>query len=248
MQGHFREGGNFLEHALRLPYEGARTEQRARALCGAGACAFRKGNYIIVTAFLEESVATYRKLNSRSALALSLMFLALVRTYQRNDTATHLLEESIRLSQDGGDNWSQGWVLYSAARIAWKRGDAQSARAFLEESVVRARQRYVWVMNRRRRHAISRVLLLPRTVDQPNASRALVRLGDMAQQRSDDSTALTYYRNCLAHARAQDEQQIAGQLVISYRTVTTHLNSFCTKLGVNSRSAATRFAIEHHLA
>jgi DNA-binding NarL/FixJ family response regulator len=41
--------------------------------------------------------------------------------------------------------------------------------------------------------------------------------------------------------------QIAEKLIISRRTVSTHLSSIFTKLAVTSRSAATRHAIEHHL-
>jgi DNA-binding CsgD family transcriptional regulator len=41
--------------------------------------------------------------------------------------------------------------------------------------------------------------------------------------------------------------EIAEQLYLSPRTVTTHLASIYNKLGFNSRSAATRFAIEHGL-
>jgi DNA-binding CsgD family transcriptional regulator len=44
------------------------------------------------------------------------------------------------------------------------------------------------------------------------------------------------------------DAQVAERLVISRRTVHTHLNSIYSKLTVNSRSAATRYAIEHHLA
>jgi predicted ATPase/DNA-binding CsgD family transcriptional regulator len=40
---------------------------------------------------------------------------------------------------------------------------------------------------------------------------------------------------------------VAERLVISRRTVSTHLTAIYGKLGVNSRSAATRYAIEHHL-
>jgi predicted ATPase/DNA-binding CsgD family transcriptional regulator len=43
------------------------------------------------------------------------------------------------------------------------------------------------------------------------------------------------------------DAQVAEQLVISLRTVTTHLTSVYNKLGVNSRVAATRFAVEHQL-
>ncbi len=41
--------------------------------------------------------------------------------------------------------------------------------------------------------------------------------------------------------------QIAEQLVISLLTVNTHVRSIYSKLGVTSRSAATRYAIEHKL-
>ena len=43
------------------------------------------------------------------------------------------------------------------------------------------------------------------------------------------------------------DAQVAEHLVISLRTVTTHLTSIYNKLGVNSRTAATRFAVERHL-
>ena len=46
-------------------------------------------------------------------------------------------------------------------------------------------------------------------------------------------------------ARGLTDQQIATTLVISPRTVHTHLNAIYGKLGVNNRSAATRWALEH---
>jgi DNA-binding CsgD family transcriptional regulator/tetratricopeptide (TPR) repeat protein len=42
--------------------------------------------------------------------------------------------------------------------------------------------------------------------------------------------------------------QIAENLFLSPRTVNTHINSIYHKIGVNSRAAATRFALEHGLA
>ena len=41
--------------------------------------------------------------------------------------------------------------------------------------------------------------------------------------------------------------QIAEKLVLSPRTVHAHISSIYNKLGVTSRSTATRYAIEHHL-
>ncbi len=48
-------------------------------------------------------------------------------------------------------------------------------------------------------------------------------------------------------AQGLTDQQVAEQLVISPRTVSTHLTSIYNKLGVSSRAAATRFAVEHRL-
>ena len=48
-------------------------------------------------------------------------------------------------------------------------------------------------------------------------------------------------------AQGLTDAQVAEQLVISPRTVNWHLTSIYSKLQVSSRSAATRYAIEHHL-
>ena len=42
-------------------------------------------------------------------------------------------------------------------------------------------------------------------------------------------------------------RQLAEQLGVSTRTVDAHLRSIYGKLGIKSRSAATRYAIENHL-
>jgi predicted ATPase/DNA-binding CsgD family transcriptional regulator len=48
-------------------------------------------------------------------------------------------------------------------------------------------------------------------------------------------------------AQGMTDAQVATKLVLSTRTVSTHLRSIYHKLGVSTRSAATRFAFEHHL-
>lgn len=49
-------------------------------------------------------------------------------------------------------------------------------------------------------------------------------------------------------AQGLSSASIAKRLVISLVTVNSHIRAIYSKLGVSSRSAATRFAIEHHLA
>jgi DNA-binding CsgD family transcriptional regulator len=49
-------------------------------------------------------------------------------------------------------------------------------------------------------------------------------------------------------AKGMTDAQIAETLVISPRTVNTHLTSIYSKIGVSSRSEATRYALEQRLA
>ena len=49
-------------------------------------------------------------------------------------------------------------------------------------------------------------------------------------------------------ASGMTNARIAKELFVSPRTVETHLTSIYHKLGVSSRAAATRFALEHGLS
>lgn len=48
-------------------------------------------------------------------------------------------------------------------------------------------------------------------------------------------------------ARSMSNAEVGGELFISPRTIDAHLTSIYAKLGISSRTAATRFAIEHDL-
>jgi DNA-binding CsgD family transcriptional regulator/tetratricopeptide (TPR) repeat protein len=48
-------------------------------------------------------------------------------------------------------------------------------------------------------------------------------------------------------AQGLTDAEVAERLFLARRTVNTHLTSIYTKLGVNTRAAATRFAVEHEL-
>ena len=48
-------------------------------------------------------------------------------------------------------------------------------------------------------------------------------------------------------ATGMTDAQMAEALIVSPRTVNAHLRSIYSKLGVTSRSAATRYALEHRL-
>lgn len=49
-------------------------------------------------------------------------------------------------------------------------------------------------------------------------------------------------------AAGMTNRQTAERLGLSIRTVDAHLRSIYAKLGIKSRSAATRYAVEHNLS
>ncbi len=50
-----------------------------------------------------------------------------------------------------------------------------------------------------------------------------------------------------ASPQGLSDKEVADKLIVSPRTVGNHLQSIYSKLGVSSRAAATRFALDHHL-
>jgi predicted ATPase/DNA-binding CsgD family transcriptional regulator len=79
---------------------------------------------------------------------------------------------------------------------------------------------------------------------------AIVKQGEATSRRTPDYPAGLTAREVEVLrwvAQGLSDSQVAAQLVISPRTVSTHLTSIYNKLGVSSRSAATRFAVEQHL-
>ena len=67
--------------------------------------------------------------------------------------------------------------------------------------------------------------------------------------RSTDPAGLTARELEVLRLVAQglSDREAAQQLVVSPRTINAHLTSIYSKLGVSSRAAATRFALDHHL-
>ncbi|HEY1351987.1 MAG TPA: LuxR C-terminal-related transcriptional regulator [Ktedonobacteraceae bacterium] len=84
----------------------------------------------------------------------------------------------------------------------------------------------------------------------PAPSGAVPALAPAARASVAYSDELTPREKEVLHLLAQglSSALIAKQLVISLVTVNSHVRAIYSKLGVSSRSAATRFAIEHHLA
>lgn len=70
-----------------------------------------------------------------------------------------------------------------------------------------------------------------------------------AQSASPESVRLTRREREVLRLLTQGltNKEIAERLVVSVPTINTHVISIFNKLGVTSRSAATRYALDHHL-
>ncbi len=121
--------------------------------------------------------------------------------------------------------------------------------------------------------AVRKVLAGERVLDGGLAARLLVRLIDEGAQQRGEARGSPASEGPLGHKRGTSPSsgladpltpreaevlrlvaegltnaQVAERLFLSPRTVDRHLNAVYTKLGVENRAAATRFAVEHGLA
>jgi predicted ATPase/DNA-binding CsgD family transcriptional regulator len=223
-------------------------------------------------ALVEESVEIWREIGDQNGLADSLSVLGRVATRQRDYArAQNLYEESLMTARKTENKLIITSVLEGLAEMvaaqgksAWAArlwGAAESLREAMgaplppfwrtdyERVVASARSSLsaktftaLWVEGR----AMSLQHLLADREPTP----ALTALSSTAVTLAPASYAgLTAREMDVLRLLAQGltSAQIAEQLVIGLVTVNSHVRSIYSKLGVTSRSAATRYAIEHKL-
>lgn len=178
-------------------------------------------------------------------------------------TAAAQFEESLTLFVEFGDRWFGGLVLESAAFLSADLGDAERAVSLLGAAdAVRADLDVPMWLGLRERH--DRVLadLCARMSEDRFAAAweggrrlpfsSTVELVPVVGLRAggDGPEVLTAREaEVLALvATGRTDAEVAEQLVVSLRTVHAHLRSIYRKLDLHTRSAATRYAVEHGLA
>ncbi len=134
-----------------------------------------------------------------------------------------------------GTRWQSGRTLFELGELARAQGNAAAARDYFSRALV----------------AFEEMRAIP---DLARTRAAMEKMADgltpQAYIRSPKYPAgLTEREVEVLHwlTAGLSDQEIADKLVISPRTVNTHLSSIYSKLGVNSRSAATRYALDHKL-
>jgi predicted ATPase/DNA-binding CsgD family transcriptional regulator len=213
---------------------------------------------------VDESLDILRAIGDRRTFGKVLWCSASINA-ERGDTEAAALqfEESLTLFVEFGDRWFCGLLLESAAFLASTDGDPERAARLLGAAdaiwaalavplMGRLREPHDRVLADARKRLgeshysvaweAGRRLPLGATIDLVSAARPR-GLADAATDltpRETDVLALV--------ATGRTDAEVAEQLVLSLRTVHAHLRSIYRKLGVHTRSAATRYAIEHGLA
>src|SRR6266568_5274163 len=231
--------------------------------------ALKQGNVAKARTLLEESLTFYKAKGLRAEIAESLIVFGQITTAEGdNATARAFYEEclaldykpiipaaleglaSVATAQEEPGRAARLWGAAEALRETFGAPLPPVERPGYEQAVSAARTQLgalafadAWAEGRTMMPEQA-LAAQERTIqDSPaHPAQPLTRPGKSTTTYPDGLTAREVEVLCLI-AQGLTDAQVAERLVISRRTVHTHLNSIYSKLAVNSRSAATRYAI-----
>lgn len=259
-----------LEEALALYKEVGDKEGLAASLCLTGQIALSEGDAVAAHRLAEESQGLYREMMHRHGIASSLALLARVAVFQGDYTAARsLYEESLALAREVGHKeliasglegmasvvavqgepaWAtQLWGAAESLRIASGMPLAPVERAGYEQAVAAARDRLGerlfaagWAEGRN--VTPEQALAAQGQKPAPSPARTVTPApGYPAGLTAREVEVLRMVAKGLTNA------QIAKALVLSEKTVATHLTHIFNKTNTENRAAAVAFAMRHGL-
>jgi predicted ATPase/class 3 adenylate cyclase/DNA-binding NarL/FixJ family response regulator len=268
-QGDYATARALHEESLALVREVGDTSGIAASLSNLGNIAFEQGDYVTARALREEGLTLMREVGDTSGIAADLGSLAEI-TLEQGDyvTARALYEESLTLLRGLGNTWGIAASLEGFAAVSSVQGHAEQALR-LAAAAAALRQAISAPLSPAEQAQLERWLVLARQALSETTRTAAWEAGramtleqaiasalEPAPQPPGPTPAKASYPAgltarevevlCLV-AQGLTDPQVAEQLVLSPRTINAHLASIYGKLGVNSRTAATRFAIDHNL-
>ena len=229
-QGDALRARSLAEQGLVLSREAGDRWSTGQLLSLLGAVAAHQGELATAHALYQESLALARGAGRKLAMASGLQGLAGVVAAQGESTWAARLWGLASAMRE-----SSGAPIPPVERADYERALA-SAQAQLGEKTFAA----AWEKGR------------PMTLEQALASQGPVTTTQQSIPRSPrpaypDGLTAREMEVLRLVALGMTDAQVADQLVLSPRTVQGHLRSIYNKLNVTSRSAATRYTVEHKL-
>lgn len=248
-------------------------ELSARVLVGAGWLANVQGDLAKAEACFQASLAAARSANDERSIGLALGGLGRM-AHLRGDAvrATELYGESLLLLRQIGATEEVAWTLIRLGILALEWGERSHAtRLFTESRDAFDTSGFVWgrtwaqtyiadATNADGAHAKATILYraalaeFEKLGDRDSAEDVRLRIEQCSASASAGSAASTpdaltaREREVLRFvATGMTDAQVAAALVVSPRTVHAHLRSIYAKLGVSTRSAVTRLALEQKI-
>lgn len=272
-QGNARQAARYLKESMRLTREIEQTPRIAQLLLALGDLERYQGNGETATSYYEQSLALSRAMNDRVGIAGALFGAGdSARVQQEFRRACISLKQSVQIAWEVGDKLLLAAGLETFSWLCLQMGIPERATQFLgtAENLRDSLQiplAPILLTEHERTIATLRTALgeiafneswaYGRTMTLKLALSMIARIPVPDEQipssELSSSSAPTYPAGLTARevdvlrlvAAGLPDARIAEQLIISPRTVNTHLRSIYAKIGVSSRSAATRFAFEH---
>jgi predicted ATPase/DNA-binding CsgD family transcriptional regulator len=269
-QGNLPRATAFYKQCLELARELHHVDGIALALTGLGSVARHRGKYARATAYFREGERVWRRLGRRVVTALVLREQGFI-TLQQGDIvrAAKLFTESLVLAQELKRIRTIMPSLLGIAAVANKIEEYASVTRLLGAvSALSEKSNHALESNDQETYdrciASARACLHPVAFEQswsegqalPLEQTIVEAIALAAKAESTIPSAPPLYPAGLTPrevevlrlvAQGLTNFKVATQLVISPRTVNTHLGSIYRKLNTSSRAVATRFALEHGL-
>jgi DNA-binding CsgD family transcriptional regulator/tetratricopeptide (TPR) repeat protein len=277
-RGDYTRARALLEEARSLFREIGHKWGLAQALSFLGQVAHALGDVVNAKAYLTESLRLNREVGHRQSVARSLLLLASSAALEGNLTEAHALyEQSLAIATLFEQKGLIASCLEGLAVVASVQGQPISAvrlwsaaevmcpdrmaslpplmreMAKQERAAVRTRigeEAFALALAEGRMMTSAQILSAQKLSTMSTSREAKQALTPPTRRSPSYPGGLTAREMEVLRLVAQGitDVQVAEQLVISPRTVNWYLTSIYHKLGVPSRSAATRYALEHHLA
>jgi ATP/maltotriose-dependent transcriptional regulator MalT len=187
-----------------------------------------------------ESLALYREVGHSWGVALELSHFGHI-ALRAGDyaTARQRLEEAIEIQRSVGDRWMLAWTLHNLGDVVRAQGEHERAAALYEESL------HLFNELGGKRAVPGVATNQDLSLEGPQQAR---ETASIVTDENPEGLTKREVEVLQLIAEGLTDAQVADRLVLSTRTVQAHLRSIYSKLNITTRTAATRYAIEHGLA